>query len=791
MASDGPDPQSLKSWQDAFHYPIPTVRRVEQELRRDIASNKEKLRALVGTRYRELIGTAETIVSMNREMEDVDSTLADIGRRCNPRLMEKMYTHYNQIKDDSHDEDAAKRALGGQLALLHRCASSISKLLRRRGSVLLVAKLMVISRLLHKTLSQQTTVPPFVEDLRNQLASLRRSLLRRLEKRLASAKYAAEEIIEALAAYCLTTSSSSDDAIRYFHQVRLDGIGGQLELVDPSGENVLNSLRLYVRTLQTSKILLSRRLSDVLSKLKARPLLTDPEIRSLDDLDLGVLGRWVAADVNNFTPWIKLSELSKSDAEKTIKQWSKPAFDRFLDGCRGTLTNWLDFSKLLSLRKQTLELWLSSRSSTPTHSSLQVLEGIRSVFNDRLRGILSEQAKTLDVFGQGVASGVSHWGDRAHTASQSLWAEDLISLDYSNGSAAFKQAVTDRLLGRDDDVSAVLEKYHGWLSVIEESRESIDGLRQIRWADVLDEGEDEDLDIDVPAMLNDDDPRLLREALQAAIEQAFETLQNSLSTTFDTLEKPGQSGEAAFMLKTIRLARRDLPVQFISSDYALSQSIVPELQKILATDIIARTGPWKSPATSKSKSGKVPGRTLWEGDPEIPVQPTPSTFKYLRRLVRSMDQYGAGLWDASTTQTLKSAMLDEISKAIKYSLENLNSPVDHEDSKKSASQDDEETESARNGEDSDPAKPETESIESDSAADVKDRKIQLYFDSVYLNDAFAVQHSERSQLTEVLGTLRSSLDLPAKATKNLENAAREYWKRTQLLFGLLTMESEL
>lgn len=48
MASDGPDPQSLKSWQDAFHYPIPTVRRVEQELRRDIASNKEKLRALVG-----------------------------------------------------------------------------------------------------------------------------------------------------------------------------------------------------------------------------------------------------------------------------------------------------------------------------------------------------------------------------------------------------------------------------------------------------------------------------------------------------------------------------------------------------------------------------------------------------------------------------------------------------------------------------------------------------------------------------------------------------------------------
>jgi hypothetical protein len=48
MAPEAPDPQSLKSWQDAFQYPIPTVRRVEQELRRDIASNREKLRALVG-----------------------------------------------------------------------------------------------------------------------------------------------------------------------------------------------------------------------------------------------------------------------------------------------------------------------------------------------------------------------------------------------------------------------------------------------------------------------------------------------------------------------------------------------------------------------------------------------------------------------------------------------------------------------------------------------------------------------------------------------------------------------
>ncbi|PWY72344.1 hypothetical protein BO70DRAFT_364870 [Aspergillus heteromorphus CBS 117.55] len=694
--------------------------------------------------------------------------------------------------------DAAKRALGGQLALLHRCAVSISRLLRRRGSFLLVAKLMVVSRLLHKTLSQQTTVPPFVENLRNQLASLRRTLLRRLDKRLASAKSTADEIIEALAAYCLTTSSSSDDAIRYFHQIRLDVIGSQLEVVDPSGENVLNSLRLYIRTLQTSKILLSRRLSDVLSKLKARPLLTDVDIRNLDDLDLGVLGRWVTPDVSNFTPWIKLSELSKSEAERTIKQWSKPAFDKFVQGCRGSLAHWIDFSKLLSLREKTLELWLCSRSSTPTHSSLQVLEGIRSAFNERLTQILSEQAKSLDVYGQGVASAVSSWSDRVHTASQSLWDDGLISLDYSNGSAAFKQAVMDRLLGRDDDITASLENYQTWLSTIQQSKESIDALRQSRWPDALDEGEDEDLDVDIPSILNDDDPRLLREALQTAIQQSFDTLQDSFGETFKTLSKSGQSGEAAFMLKAIRLVRRDLPTEFISSDYALAQGIIPDLQEILAKEIIIHAGTWRSPVVSNSKSRELPGRTLWEGDPEVPVLPSPSTFKFLRRLVRAMDQQGTGLWDVSTVRVLKETVQKELSTSIASAVKDLKPPNGAEENPQSAPEDTNGTPPARNGDGNhvEESKSENEAQDKaqdkapDGAQDIQDRRMQLYFDAVYLGDALATQDSEHGQLKERLDMLRSSLESNAKATKNMEQAAHEYWKRTQLLFGLLNGGTE-
>lgn len=35
---------------------------------------------------------------MNRDIQDVESILADVGRRCNPRLIERKHVHVRQIK---------------------------------------------------------------------------------------------------------------------------------------------------------------------------------------------------------------------------------------------------------------------------------------------------------------------------------------------------------------------------------------------------------------------------------------------------------------------------------------------------------------------------------------------------------------------------------------------------------------------------------------------------------------------------------------------------------------------
>ncbi|CAI7653382.1 unnamed protein product [Penicillium glandicola] len=781
MAPEAPDPQSLKSWHDAFQYPIPTVRRVEQELRRDIESNKEKLRALVGTRYRDLVGTAETIVAMNRDIQDVESILADVGRRCNPRLIERKHVHIRQIKTGDAEKDAEKHAFGAQLSLLHRCTTSISRLLRRRSSLLLVAKILVVSRLLRNTLSQDESLPPFLDDLWNQLASLQKTLLKRIDKRLASTSATEDTIIESLAAYCLATRSSSDDAIHHFHHVRLDLIVSQL---GASCENIPRALQLFVRTLQASKVLRSRQFPDVLSKLKARPLLADPEIQSLDGLEVEVLGRWVAPDVKNFTPWIKLSELSRTEGVESIKEWSLQAFKKFSEGCQKSLAHNTDFSELLSLRTETVELWLSSWGSTLVHGSVDVLESLRNIFNGQLATVLNMKAQNLREVGTQISSTISNWENIEHNSVGSLWDAHLITAEYTNGAHAFKQTVADRLLGRDEDVSTVLIKYQAWLSSIQEVNESIDSLRRTRWSDILVGGEVEDEDIDITPRLNEDDPRHLSDSLHSAVRDAFSSLQTSFSNAFKSFNSSHPSEKATFLLRLIRLIRRDIPAGFVPRDFVFSSEIVPDLQNLLATEVVAKVGslslipsPKTNPQTGKIKI--VPGRSLWEGEPAIPVQPSASSFKLLRRLTSSMDTCGLDLWDPSTVQALKQELKTKLEAAISSALDDL----DSEDTLSKA-----ETvqngQSAGNGdkgkEDKIAGKPETQGLVPDQVEGLRDWKVQLFFDSLYLSQMLG----ERNELTVVERAQRSA-GSSAETVKTIKKLATEYWTRTELLFGLL------
>lgn len=631
---------------------------------------------------------------------------------------------------------------------------------------------MVISRLLHKTLSQDPNSPPFVDVLRSQLVSLRITILQRIDRKLGSVNSTAEDIIDCMSAFCLATSTSSLDVIRHFQDV----IEKQMAQSDTSSGNIPKALNLYIKTLQSTKILFSRRLSDALSKLQAQPLLTDADIRNLDALDINIFERWISGDVKNFTPWIKLDESSKTFAEQTIKNWSKRAFERWIHGSEKSLRDRNDFADLLSLRKKTLDIWLLAAPETVTHSFLSTLDGIRNVFNKQLTSILASQAVELSAVGREVKSTIEQWSSQDRIKSQFLWDSSLTNMDYSNGADVFKQAVVDTLLGQDEKTSRVLDTYRSWRATVESSSSLIEDLRHTSWEDnlVYDDDDDEDLTNPV-ALLNEDDPRLLLQEQSSAVETAFGDLQDSFRAATELFGSSDRSRKAAFLLRLIRDLRRESPTTILRVDKSdFADEVVPGLQEVLSTETVTLVSPEKFLGSPKGAIGQLPGRTLWEGDPELPIQPLSSTFQFLRRLVEVMEEIGADLWSPFSVQVLKREINVIVSKCLTARLNHLK--------KSAAVQDD--AEDADLKENLETAEPDqgNDSVKTDN---VGDWKIQLLLDAFYLHDILSSNADNTDPLSSFIEKLQGEIETGAGIIGTLQESAHEYWRRTELLFGLL------
>ncbi|ODH52634.1 hypothetical protein GX48_01119 [Paracoccidioides brasiliensis] len=788
MATDVPDAHSLQSWHEAFQHPILTVRRVEQELRRDIASNKDKLRSLVGVRYRELLGTAQTIVEMNDDIQEVETKLSDIGRRCNSRLIEK------QSDTGDLDRGVDDRAIAAQLALLHNCISTSYRLFRKHGSNFLIAKLLVISRLLHKTLSQSNCAPVFLENLRNQLASLRRSLLKRIDRRLAAPNHSTQEIIETMSAYCLATSSSSTDVLRHFHQVRLEAIESELLRESPSFTNIEESLKMFLQTLQRTSELLSGSLSDALGKLTTHPVLSDPDVRKLDGLGIVVFKRWVSNDIKNFTPWVKHTNPSKSETGNTIKDWSREAFGKLTNGMCKNLERSQNLKDILILRRNLLNIWLPIQSSTPCHSSLEILEGLCGAVNKQLITTLHAQANGLTLLGHGISSTIMNWSDEEEQASApSLWNHDVTFLDYSAGATALKQEIINRTLGRDSKVLQISESYNAWLSGVEECKDMIDELQKIRWDDIIEDDEDEDVLQNTIGILSQDDPSLLQKEYEATLTKSYSALQTSLHSALANMAGLHRGRQAAFMLRVIREFRGHLPSGLSSEDHLFADDLVPKLHEILANEVGSQLSP--SILTRAVEHGRgvgCAGRTFWEGNPPLPTQPSPAAFKLLKKLVTMMKQQGPDLWNVAAADMVK-IRLHKIFAA------RISTAIEKGGSGSSSDIKDHTQEQPPTGEMPDGDKvatgTTTESGDSAPVADVspevvRDRKIQLLFDVLYLSEALALRDAldsqEEDELRSTIGLISEDVDFDGDAElETMKKRAQEYWKQTQLLFGLL------
>jgi len=656
------------------------------------------------------------------------------------------------------------------------CPEVISRLLRTGVSVLLAAKVLVISRLLHKKLSQRSRPPPYLESLRNRLTTLRRRLLAKIDNRFKRLDISDDGLLEAMCAFSLATSSSPTDVLRHFLYVRQEAMLEQSHKTSHNHECVFQALQLYVKTLKDTQALVPGHLARALERLKSVPLFKNTDLYSLLELNLDIHERWIGDDIKTFTPYIRQGDLQRSEAEKWLKQWAKQAFAIFLGDLQDRIQGIDDPLSIVQLRRQILELWFSNSRHLLGIEPIEALDGLRDAFNIQFTRIVQRRVASLTEVTLATQSTLRNWQIDVSEPAPSLWASSVTSVETSGGAKPFRKTLLSTINGRTLSLETITAQYTIWLSRISAIEATIKSLQSQNWDDDLDDIDDDNGFLsNKQTLLGSDDPAALQQKLSDSLAAAFDSIEPSLNVPASTNNEQDRGHMSAFLLRIFKELRHHLPSSYQNPNFGFGS--IQNLHELLANATL--TTPWQK-CQRRTRSSHHPGRQLWEGDPELPVLPSPWTFRFLKELVSSMTKFGTDVWSSSATdmlkQILRRKLASELAKAL-LSASKVNGT--------SAVETNGETEEAKeaNG----ISHPESPSNPQSS----DDLRIQRLFDTHYLMHATNPKNLHKSReaqddpLEEMYLELREDLGLEEESVKKMETGAKEYWKRTGMLFGLL------
>jgi hypothetical protein len=663
----------------------------------------------------------------------------------------------------------------------------MARLLKEEGSYLLISKVLVISRLLYKALSQSNTPSPIVDQLWNRVTSVRRKFLRRIDKRFASATGDISTLVESMCAYSLVTSSTPTNVLEHFHRARKEEILKNLKHGDDLAKHGVTALRLCLQTCQDTQSIFPRRLAESLAKLKTQSLVQDSDVRTLYELNLDIHDRWIGDEARNYTPWPRHDELQRPEAEKILHKWSKEAIYAFLQGIKAALDQEERLKEVSSLRQELIETWILSGSRMAGVKSANVLDDLRDTMNNQLETIVSSRTQNLQSVVSNLAQVLSRWSSKDDEPNVSLWTTASTSSNLGNGAQLFKSTILNTYQGRDEAVIHVVSTFDKWMESVLEVKGIVKSMKETRWddtfADDVDDSDDE-LGLDSKqSLLSDDDPRLLEEVTQEALGDALESLGKSFAQIVSKLtsghERSSSVPQTIFVLRVVREIGDRIPRLRLQDKYTpppspFTSDALRPLHTALARQIIHPTVEAYEKSLTTAGKSRSRSHILWEGNPALPVQPSPSAFRFLQTLVRNMGAHGSDLWAPDGVSVLKILTSAEVSKIWQKNFEAISKPEP-------------ELEIVQELQDSeDPAESEAETKDPPSTKpapyveEARNEKLkQFLFDVLY------IQRYLGASAGDLVDGLYEAAEIDDGLKTRLNRNAAEYGRKTYLLFALL------
>ncbi|KAI0440193.1 hypothetical protein F4803DRAFT_528441 [Xylaria telfairii] len=789
-----PDTSTLTSAAQVFTtYTLPQIRAVHKTLHTQIDEKSARLRTQVGNSYRQLLGTADTIVQMRGDMLSAQEVLGHMGSQCGRSVVDNKIAGLGRFRGN----EAAEEALGqaARVKLLKACGLAVSRLLRAGTSkdaeggkgdrLVLAAKVFVLSRLLVssfgnlKTLDEELRTA--VEASKKSLDGLRRKLLRAVEKVVQRTGEGTNitNILNALSAYSLSSSSGTKDVLRRFLSIRAEAITYEFDYDEhektKGADNVLKGLELYTKTLVDVQALIPTKLPEALLELKKKPLLADESLRSLEGLRLDIFERWCGDEIRYYTPFIRHDDLDGKQAKEMLTNWAKRGADTVLSGLSKTLEHISEFKAIIELRTSTLQQWIRHGGKARGFDPSIMLDGLRKAINDHLLQLIETKVTKLKLIGSEVAATLEAWQSGITDRQRGLWDDEMLGMDFSVSAAQVTHEIVSRVYGRNDAVARAVSGFESWHYIIDNVGDLVEQLRRQRWDNDVDEIEDEEVIEARQELLSKDDPQLLHTRLNETLTQAFEDLDEQLTSLWQARKDGLDNGQIAmYILRILRDVRRRLPKLDDVQSFGLDS--VPSLHEHLAAHVSVT--PLEEFTTTLTQK-RVAGRALWEGEPALPTQPSPSTFKLLRNVTVSMGNSGVDLWTPAAVKTFKRVCGQQLVDVWRKELVASDPDSDKTESASKADED----EKGETSEGDDDSVKETGEKASERSKDVF---IQWLFDVYLLQHYLDAGNSGSDKILKDLASeVSEKAGLDTAVDNRLVKASQEYWKRTSLLFGLL------
>ncbi|KAH7037720.1 uncharacterized protein B0I36DRAFT_314688 [Microdochium trichocladiopsis] len=842
MAAAAPDTSTLTSSEQVFtSHTLPQIRAIHKALHVQIDDKSARLRTQVGNSYRELLGTADTIVAMRHEMRDAQEILGGMGAVCGRAVIGGKVKSVSRFRE--RRDQASELGVVARCRLLEACGLTVNRLMKRTGGagdnntvlaeasaggrtgtrggrLVLAAKVLVLGRLLVSSFGSghddttRADVKEAIEAAKKSLASLRRRLLKSIDRLLekVGTPTSRAEILNAMCAYSLASSSGARDVMFHFLNVRAKVLAFEFNLDEhdahKGSENVLRGLDLYTGTLLDVQALIPNKLSEALAALKRNPLLSDDSLKLLETLRLDIYERWCGDDIHHFTPFIQHNDLEGSQAREMLHAWAGKGGETLLSGTKDTLEHTSEFKGIIDLRTRVLQHWIKNGGKAKGFDPSVVLGGLRKVINERLLALLDTKVSKLRLVGSEVSATLESWKTGQTDRQLELWGSDLLDIDASENASHLTQAVISRLHGRNEAVSRAVTSYQSWFQLIDDVGGLVEHLKKQRWDNDVEEIEDEEVIEQRQKMLSKDDPEQLHQQLDSSLSEGFRALDAHLSSLWRAQSDGESSGFVAmYLLRILRDIRASLPELDALKDFGLAN--IPELHDKLAGCVAGSSIEAFAAATLPKR--KVVGRALWEGSPHaaLPVNPSPGIFRLLRDLMKSMGDAGLDLWTPAAVRALKRTFAqrlvvvwrEELASAAKTNgveewAHGQDSSVatatqDGEGPDKEPPNDPEDTSASAEASLTEAAAPGDAAAASPQTTEnglSEELLIQWVYDIKYLEQCLRVDGAGSAGgggLAELADEVAGRAGLDNEAQNKLSKASAEYWKRSSLLFGLL------